>query len=153
MRHTRYQWAERAMAGVVPDDIAREKQQQLGAQLAQAETDLARLDRITTETRTDINHLMDLARDAPGSYQGSPDDLRREWNFARYEALEIDIEDWQPFVAGSQRTPIFEAVHTAQVQQIGARPGKRPKRSTAGSVLSLVNGSRVETLVEVMGRI
>lgn len=152
VRHTRYQWAERAMAGVVPDDIAREKQLQLGAQLAQAETDLARLDRITNETRSDINQLIDLARDAAGSYRGSPDDLRREWNFALYEALEIDVEDWQPVVAGSQRTPIFEAVHTARVPRIGPPLGKtRPRRSSEASVLSLINGSTVATLVEVTG--
>ena len=37
------------MAGTVPDDIIREKQQQLSGQLARAETDLARLDQITAE--------------------------------------------------------------------------------------------------------
>lgn len=55
VRQARYHWADMAMAKTVPSDIAQEKQQQLGARLAKAEGELARLDAITAETRSDIN--------------------------------------------------------------------------------------------------
>ena len=103
------------MDGSVPADIAREKQQELAGQLARAETDLDRLDQITSESRTDIDTVFDLARRAADSYRASPDEIRRDWNLARYESLDIDIEDWRPFVAEALRTPIFEALHKAQI--------------------------------------
>ena len=153
LRQTRYLWAEKSMAGVVPDDIAQEKQRQLGAQLAQAETELVRLDRITSETRSDVEQLIELAGDAAGSYRRSPDEIRREWNFACYEALEIDVEDWQPCVAASKRTPVFEALHTAEVKKTKTQPavGSGREQTSRYQAFSVVDGSRVATLVEVTG--
>jgi len=148
IRHTRYQWAEKAMAETVPGDIAREKQLQLSCRLAKAESDLALLDRITAETRVDIDRIFELARKAASSYRSSSDKLRREWNLARYEALEIDVEEGQPVVAEAHLTPIFEAIRTADV--------RKPRttsmgRSRTGPVMCHVAGSRVELLVEAKG--
>ena len=139
---TRYQWAEKAMDGSVPGDIAREKQQELAGQLAKAETDLARLDQITSESRTDIDTVFDLARAAADSYRASPDEIRRDWNLARYECLDIDIEDWRPFVAEAVRTPIFEAIRTATVRvPTKHRDSTRPGRRRTNPVMAFVDGS------------
>ena len=153
IRQTRYQWAEKAMAGTVPDDIIREKQQQLSGQLARAETDLACLDQITADSRADLERIFDLAREASRSYRISSDDIRKEWNFSLYDALDIDVEDWEPFVSSAQRTPTFEAIHTAR-----AIPGtyRRQRGTPSGRfrttpIMSVVDGSTVPLLVEVSG--
>ena len=144
IRHARYQWADKAMAETVPGDIAREKQLHLGSRLAKAESDLARLDQVTAETRVDIDRIFELAKRAADSYRNSPDKLRRDWNFARYEVLEIDVEEGQPVVAEAHLTPIFEAIKTAEVRR-PTRPGTSNSRTTP--VMCHVGGSRVELLV------
>jgi hypothetical protein len=124
IRHTRYQWAAKAMAETVPGDTAREKQQQLSCRLVKAQSDLAKLDQITAETRVDVERIFELAQGAASSYQSSSDNLRREWNLALYTALELDVEEGQPTVAEAHLTPIFEALRTAEVRS--------PRRTSSG---------------------
>src|ERR1019366_9396701 len=109
---------------------------------------LARLDAITAETRGDINRIFDLAKRAADSYRDSPDQLRREWNYARYDALEIDVEDESPFVTLAHRTPIFEGLRTATIPQ---RKNNTTRTLKTRPVLCCVGGSRVEPLVEARG--
>ena len=146
IRHQRVQWADKVMDDVVPADIARDKQRRLGVQLIRAESELARLDLVTAEARVDIERIIELAEHAAESYQSSTDDLRKEWNLARYEALEIDVEDWQAVVATSRRTPVFEAIHTAEVS-----PHRGTTDRAKATVSCRVRGSRVAYLVEAMG--
>jgi DNA invertase Pin-like site-specific DNA recombinase len=140
--------ADKAMEETIPKDIARERQALLSAQLAHAETELAKLDAITAETRMDINRVFDLARNAAESYRSSSDKLRREWNYARYESLEIDVEYDEPFVALAQRTPIFEGLRSASISK--GRRNTTPRRKP-GAVLCCIGGSTVELLVEAKG--
>ncbi len=148
IEHARVKWAEKAMAEVVPPDIARAKQQNLALRLTRAETELAALERTSVETKIDVERIFELAKRAANSYQNSSDDLRREWNYSRYSFLAIDVDDGQPVVAGSVRTPIFEAIHSADLSHtIGpARSNHRRQPMTCKP-----SGSRVELLVEVRG--
>ncbi len=119
-----------------------------GVQLAKTESELARIDAVTAETRLDVNRVIDLARKAAESYRDSPDQLRREWNYARYESFEIDVEDGEPDVALAHRTPIFEGLRTAIIP----RPRSNTKqRRRPEAILCCVGGSRVELLVEIRG--
>ena len=103
------------MDGSVPADIAREKQQNWqGSSPGPKPTWIGSI-RSRPRSRTDIDTVFDLARRAADSYRASPDEIRRDWNLARYESLDIDIEDWRPIVAEALRTPIFEALHKAQI--------------------------------------
>lgn len=150
IRHNRLQWAEKAMAEVVPEDIAKDKQRQLGVQLARSESELSRLDAATAEARIDIERVVQLAERAGESYRLSSDEMRKEWNFARYEALEIDVEDGQVVVAGAERTPVFEAIHTAETLTPLHRKGHASNR-TGPTTMCRARGSRVDLLVEVRG--
>jgi DNA invertase Pin-like site-specific DNA recombinase len=148
IRHSRLQWAEKAMAEIIPEDIAKDKQRQLGAQLARAESELARLDAVTADAHIDIERVVQLAERAGESYRLSSDEMRKEWNFARFEALDIDVEDGQVVVAGAERTPVFEAIRTAE---ISPRPKGHASKRTGPAVICRARGSRVDLLVEVRG--
>ena len=77
---------------------------------------------------------------------------RRDWIFARYDALEIDVEDWRPIVAKAHRTPIFEAIRSAQAREPDQTSGAtRQGRLGAFPVMATVDGSTVPLLVEVKG--
>jgi site-specific DNA recombinase len=155
IRHARNVLADKALEGTIPADIAQERQQALAPQLARAETDLARLDHISNATRLDIDMIFDLAKNAAGSYLNSTDHVRREWNFARYEALEIDVDYTEPYVAEARRTAIFEGLRTALRDEKASTTSKTLDKARArrqhNPVFCLVGGSRVELLVEVMG--
>ena len=148
IRHERKKLAEKSMAEVVPPDIARDKQRELSGQLLRAEGDLQRLDRITADAKIDISRILELAERAAESYRASSDELRREWNFARYEALEIDVEVYQPVVRHAARTPVFEALATAEIPRTRSDP---KSHRSATRAFCHVRGSTVELLVEAMG--
>jgi hypothetical protein len=135
--------ADKALEGTVPGDIARERQQQLAAQLAKAETDLMRLNQLARAARVDVERIFELAKHAAEAYKRSSDHLRREWNYASYEVFEIDVEYEEPFVVEAVRTPTFEGLRTA------ARRNRHHQGKRKAGVSNRV-GSTVGLLVEAM---
>jgi site-specific DNA recombinase len=152
----RYRWAEKAMAGIVPDDIARERQDSLAKQLAQSREDLAKLTMNKTRAKLGIEKLCDLAEHCGERYRKGGPAIRKELNESLYEYFTVDtdlIHKKQPIVY-SRRKPAFELLKTAQFSWAGdfnltdAITNEETKRALNKGyiVFSLLNGSRVSTL-------
>ena len=150
LRQERYRWAEKAMAGAVPDDIAQEKQASLGKQLTNAEMQLNAFDVSIMDVSAIVDACLDLAEHGGEAYRASGPQLRRDWNQTWWEWLDIDVADDEPKVRDGTRTPLMEAIRTAEMR--GSYPGPALQgRSRDARVHSNFEGSRVNTLVEVMG--
>lgn len=116
IKRERMKWAEKAMAGTVPDDIARDKQQELGHQLAAAQTQRAQLGLTAGKHEAAIRSATALLPTCGVAYQRGGDALRRDYNQAWFDKLYLDDEDGQPRVARADRTDLLQALHTAEVQ-------------------------------------
>ena len=153
VRQARLKWAEKAMAGVVPDDIAREKQAVLGKQLAHAQERLANLDAVGSGHRVGIEAVLRLARDCGYAYGESTSAWRHEWNMAIWDGLKIDVDRATgPVVREGIMTPLFEAVRTAKDEswRTDGVP-ERARRARGPRLFSSCAGLRVATVVEVSG--
>lgn len=104
------------MAGAVPNDIAREKQQELASQLATAESQRSQLGVTQAHHEQVIREATALLPQCGEAYRRGGDSLRRDYNQAWFERVFISVKDGQPVVARVQRTEVFEALHTAEVQ-------------------------------------
>ena len=93
IRRERYKWAEKAMEGTVPADIAREKQQALGEQLLAAESALARLSSAHDSHETTLHAVLDLVEHCGRAYALSDEAGRRDYNQAWFEAIYLDADD------------------------------------------------------------
>ena len=136
------------MDGSLPLDIAKEKQVTLAAKLAIAETELERRQMFSGKIRIDIDKLFELADKSSAAYERSAPEIRKEWNFAFFETIEVDVDDDVNVVIRGRETSIFQALRNAQIP-----PRVNPIRTGQSRVPvhSTVNGSTVELLVEVMG--
>ncbi|MGH2733852.1 MAG: recombinase zinc beta ribbon domain-containing protein [Actinomycetota bacterium] len=111
LRQSRYKWAEKAMAGAVPDDIAREKQSHLAVQLQRAEEELARWQVDVERLRITLEQVLKLAKNCFEAYRQADTHGRRDWNQAWFEWIDVDVVDASgPSVTGATLTPIFAAV-------------------------------------------
>ncbi len=152
IQQARRRWAEKSMAGVVPDDIAREQQTGLGKQLVYVQEQLGRLSVIGSEHQADIEAVLRLARDCGDAYRLSPASWRHEWNVAFWQALKVDIDsEARPTIAEGELTELFQAIRTAQPFELGV--SEQPKDEFGGTrharLYSFCRGSRVATVVEV----
>ncbi len=82
IRRERYKWAEKAMEGVVPADIARERQGQLAEQLLAAESALSRLSVSEDSHEATLQAVLDLAAHCGQAYRRSDTKGRRDYNQA-----------------------------------------------------------------------
>lgn len=57
------------VAGSIPDDIGREKQNELTRQLVRARHDLAELEAASTDIQETLNDALDIVRDRAAPYQ------------------------------------------------------------------------------------
>ncbi len=111
IRRERYKWSDMAMQGVVPADIAREKQQQLADQLLSTESALERMDRTHQGQRASLSALLELLDRCGSAYSRSDEKGRRDYNQAWFESLDLDVDDDQPpRVAAVHRTEPLEAL-------------------------------------------
>ena len=117
IQRQRRQWAEKAMDGTVPDDIARDKQRDLAAQLSTAETQRARLRTTTATYDTAIRRATEFITRCDLAYHRSPEALRRDFNQAWFDRLAFRTENGCPVITEVQRTEWAEALHTAQLQE------------------------------------
>jgi site-specific DNA recombinase len=155
LKRERYKWAEKAMNDAVPDDIAREKQRELGQQLTWTEGELAKLEVKEADVRRLLDAALKLAGNCQTAYQASPPDVRRMWNQAWWESVEIDIVDGEPTVVKVNRTPVAAATRADAEQVRLERRWRRdgvqiPTMQTDASLPGV--GSNVDQLVDRTGR-
>ncbi|MDT7713026.1 MAG: site-specific recombinase [Pseudonocardiales bacterium] len=169
LSHNVSQWhvvstPDEAMDGSVPGDIAREKQQQLGVQLAQAEEQRARLCSVQQDHERTIRAALRLLTDCGLAYEQGTDSTRRGYNQALFEKLFIDARADDTVVVRVERTELLEALRTAQVVQQETTDGLEQISEIdeeplipegLGSwryrVIADVRGSKVPCLVELTG--
>ncbi len=145
IQRERRKWAEKAMAGAVPDDIAREKQHELTVQLTSAETQRAQLGRTQNQHEQVIHDATALLPQCGEAYQRGDDCLRREYNQAWFERVFISVKDGQPVVARVKRTDLFEALQTAEVHAEPQGQRDAQQASVFRAVLDADNGSQDES--------
>jgi site-specific DNA recombinase len=98
----RRSWAEKTANGSIPEDIGREKQNELTQQLVRAKSDLAAAAVAAQDIEPIVNQALDLVRDCVTAYLQADDQRRREWCQLFFEWLRVDVED----VVESDRTPL-----------------------------------------------
>jgi site-specific DNA recombinase len=155
----RYRWAEKAMEGTVPDDIAKEKQTGLAKQLKQANKELRQHTVSIQKAKQGIDKLCDLVEQCNKLYVGGKPSFRQDLNQALFDCFEIDAEEQglTTPVVYFRRLPAFEALKTAQYERADnlsnaiENEEKRRERYGDYSVFSVIEGLRVPTLVTSRG--
>ncbi len=99
-------WAEKVANGSVPDDIGREKQNELTRQLVHARHELSELEAAGADIEGTLNEALDLIRDCATAYEQADPALKREWNQAFFERLEIEVDE----VTGAELKPPFNTL-------------------------------------------
>jgi site-specific DNA recombinase len=150
LKRERYRWAEKAMAEVVPDDIAREKQTELGRQLGWAEEELHGYAVAAADLRQLIPTILGLATKCHQAYLASTPDERRLWNQAWWSYIEVDEEDDASIVATFERTSIADAVSRDGGTVAAAAVAEAERQRTTAR--PLVGSSNIVTLVDQSGR-
>ena len=154
IRRERYKWAEKAMDGVVPSDIAREKQQQLGDQLLSSEAALLRLQEFRADQLDLMNRLLDLVTNCAAAYARSSSKGRRDYNQAWFEALELDVaDDDQVRVRDVRRTAVLAALPRAAQPDLADVLDQEQQRRQGGGPdgVECVGVSNYVLLVELRG--
>jgi hypothetical protein len=147
-------WAEKAMDGVVPDDIARDKQAQLAQTLSHFDMQIAQLAQLGDLERESLEAGLRLVADCGRAYSDGDEALRRACNQSWFDFLGIDDDGDRVHVADVRRHDYAEALHTAQVDRadaVVARDVISPRSLFGYRVNSHVAGSNVATLVGVTG--
>ncbi len=154
LRRERYRWADMAMAGTVPADIAREKQAQLATQLDAAETSLAQVAEVQQDAMSTLSAALRLLERCQDAYPRHSEQGRRRMNQAFFTAIEVDTEEGQPGIS-PVRQPLFAALQDAARQveaDLSHTHEKAPEqRSGASGNSSYVTGSNYSVLVAPAG--
>lgn len=153
IKRDRYKWADRAMEGVVPDDIAKEKQDQLARQLASLEQQERDITRAGSNLEETLNGTLNIVGTAASVYRDAADPMRRAYNQAWWSRIIIRVE-MDEVAADGDRAEIFESLGQSIHQITGdtevdarAEPGNQtPRRTNPGG--EHVMGSIKNTLVE-----
>jgi len=155
IRRERFKWAEKAMEEVVPRDIAKAKQDELAAQLRQAEAQLARFGSNASDHAQVIRAALGLIADCGEAYRSADDTTRRAYNQAWFEGLYLDHGAPGVITTRPERSEIIEAVQTATVRPIQTARSRSQKPNGRGPlgyrVHSVAQGVITPCLVEVPG--
>jgi site-specific DNA recombinase len=156
IRRERFKWAEKAMEGVVPDDIARERQQLLADQLLAAESALSRLSLDQDSHEATLHAVLDLVRSCGRAYELSESKGRRNYNQAFFTGIFLDVEhdEPRPKVATVRRTPVLAALQEHRgpdgfTTAVDQEQQRRQDQSLDG--VDYVSVSNNELLVELTG--
>jgi site-specific DNA recombinase len=149
LKRDRYKWAEKAMNEIVPDDIAREKQRELSQQLAWAEQELGSHSVTEADLKQLLGATLRLAGNCFEAYAAATPTVRRRWNQAWFDHIDVDVVEGEPTVVEVTRTPVASAVHD-DASTIAAAPRPRHQQRTGASTRDA--GSNVIHLVYVSGR-
>ena len=117
IKRDRYKWADHAMEGTVPADIAREKQTQLTKQMTSLEAELAALEAAGVDTQATLDELLALLSDPHQAYQVLSDGLRRTYNQAWFTKIYIEVVSEDPtdeLAVVEQRSPIAAALDASR---------------------------------------
>ena len=98
------------MDGVVPADIAREKQQQLARQLATLQDQQAQISRANGDQEEILTGTIRLMGDCGEVYNNATNTLRRLCNQAWFDRITIDVLDDEPSCS-PERTDLMETLH------------------------------------------
>ena len=144
------------MEGVVPDDIARDKQQQLAAELARVETDMVQLGKLGDLQRDSLEAALRLVADCGRADALGSDALRRAYNQAWFQRIAVDEDEGPVRVVELEREESFEALHTAQLAELQSPDAEldaaiEVMSPVAYRLNAVVAGSNVAVLVGVTG--
>jgi site-specific DNA recombinase len=151
IKRERLKWAEKAMDGAVPNDIARDKQAQLAGRLLQAEAQLGKLRRLGEGHRTGIEAALLMIEHCGQAYQTASASMRRTYNQVWFDYLDIDEDPESVVVATVKQPELIEGALRARCT-LRSSP-QNDERGSPGSyrVTTYVGSSNVEYLVEVRG--
>lgn len=153
----RYLWADKAMEGAIPNDIAREKQDNLAKQLEQANKELKGYTVSITKLEELIDRSLDLAKNCGNSYRIAESTTTKQGiNRSLFEYFEVDTNSTnkkQPIIY-ARRKPVFELLKTAHyswaddfnLTETLANEELHRALDDGYIVFSLLYGSRVATL-------
>lgn len=118
VQRDRYKWAENAMEGIVPADIAREKQAALARQLPNLESELKALEAAGVDTETTLERVIDLISNPAHAYSGLEPGLRRTYNQAWFTTIYIDAvpdDPETPMRAVPERSDLADALEAGRL--------------------------------------
>ncbi|WP_166654998.1 recombinase family protein [Mycobacterium sp. BK086] len=148
IKRERLKWAELAMDGTVPRDIARDKQQVLASTLGQLEHQQGSLQATSVDQNAAYDAVLDILGKCAEAYERVPDALRRDFNQACFERILVDETDGEPLINRADRTDVIEILTTATVTPKGHPDGQGVLPMTTHST---VKGSMIVSLVELRG--
>jgi site-specific DNA recombinase len=147
IKRERLKWAELAMDGTVPRDIARDKQQALATHLGQLEHQQASLDATSIDHTATLQGALDILGRCADAYEKAPHQLRRDFNQACFERILLDEADGEPTIKSAEQTDIAAILITARSGDIELTSEDALPLTTR----STVKGSTVVSLVELRG--
>lgn len=157
VQRDRHKWAESAMDGIVPADIAREKQAQLARQLVSLTAELASLEAAGVDTEATLNQLIEQISDPGRAYRRLEEGLRRTYNQAWFSRIYIDAvpEDVNSLLqADTDRTTISQALEACR-QIITAAENNSADPEGSAEIIDIgsrhARGSIKNPLVELRG--
>ena len=137
-------WADKAITGAVPDDIARNKQTELAHHLATAETQRARLRLTQDQHHTALTNATALLPQCGKAYRCASDTIRRDYNQAWFTAIYISTNQGRPIITDAERTKPFQALYTAHIQTPGRETA--PDLDTTANPTDQTTERRTESL-------
>ncbi len=152
VKRERFKWAEKAMSGAAPDDIAAEKQRLLAGQLSSAEVQLAQHQRLGDVHRQALGAVVALIADAGQTCAAADPQSRRGMNQAWFAHLEIDEDDDLIEVVRPQRDDFPEAVRREIARREEPSGKEKPSDREGRRVTEPVGVSNLNLLVELLGR-
>ncbi len=151
IKRERFKWAEKAMAGAVPDDIAADKQRQLAAQLLSVEGELNRTAKLGDGQQAALGTVLSLIADAGNTYARVDNGVRRSLNQAWFEHLYLDEDREAVRVVGTGRSELSAALRQeAEGRERQGQQAQRPQSLNSEGV-EPVGCSNFELLVELRG--
>ena len=149
LKRERFKWAEKAMAGAVPDDIAAAKQRQLAAQLLNKESELAQQRRLGSVHSEALDQVLSLIASAGQTYAHADAPLRRSMNQAWFDHLYVTEEDGKLSVREVGHNRLSEAIRSVVASRDSTDNEQRRQRDSDG--VDPAGGSKVALLVELRG--
>ncbi len=142
MKAERVKWAEMVMHETVPADIARDKQTELAAQLADLEEMQTGLLTSDTSERDKISAACTIIRSAAITYANSDNQTRRAYNQTWYKAIYLDETSRRTHVTDTRHSAAMTPLYDATTRPRDTRPHGRSDSSRPRDTGTAGGGSR-----------
>lgn len=149
VKHERLKWAELAMDGSVPRDIARDKQSVLSKQLDQLEGHLAVFDQSSVDMSAAIVAVTSLLSRCGAAYEAASGPIRRDYNQAWFERINLNVDEFEVVHTEADATDFIEALRTSSADE--NRAVDRGEDDLGLRMTSVVKGSNVTSMVGAEG--